>query len=87
MNAKELELKFGELLIENDKEFSSNLNPFDMFKIGYDYANLKLKESEVSESELQNALDDGYLKAGANAYYGRGFRDCFKWMQSKLNKK
>ena len=56
-----------------------------------EYANLKLKESEVSEEEIEEAVDEFNKKEfesfNEDCADGYSFEMGAKWMQSKLNKK
>lgn len=49
MTNEELEIEFGKILAKNKLAFSSNLNPFDVFKLGY---NLALSQHDVIKNEV-----------------------------------
>jgi hypothetical protein len=60
MTKEQLELEFGRLLVEKHLAFTSNLNPFDMFVMGYEFSQQRLmsKLHLVDVSDSQKPLDE-----------------------------
>jgi hypothetical protein len=57
MTNKELEREFNRVIEERGLGFSSNLNPFDIFKLGYELCEIKMNQIEL-DPEIKSALND-----------------------------
>ena len=60
MTEKDTEKEFDKILVKYNKQFDSILNPFDMFKLGIEFANHQTKEnkSKIDLDALEKKIDD-----------------------------
>ena len=90
MNAEEyFNKEYGKGHIDSVVNMSDTESLYGLME---EYANLKLKESEVSEEEIEKIADvyasrDEHLGLTGAMYSPKCFVNGAKWMQSKLNKK